>query len=113
MPRLGVDALEGGGDDPGPYCIGSTGQRTSRVGAILPGPYVQATVAPHLDVEHVKDVDVDIVEVPRLLLLDWNLWNTGKFQMVTPRIPSPPRFQSRSPFELCILDCHFTGKHNL
>ena len=64
MPRLGVDALAGGGDDPGPYCIGFTGQSTSRVGAVLPGPYVQATGAPHVDVEHVDDVDVDVVVVP-------------------------------------------------
>ena len=84
MPGLGVDALAGGGDDPGPYCIGFTGQSTSRVGAVLPGPYVQATGAPHVDVEHVEDVDVDVVEVPRLLLLGWNLWKTGKLQMVTP-----------------------------
>ena len=77
VPRLGVaDALEGGGDDPGPYCIGFTGQSTSRVGAVLPGPYVQATGAPHVDVEHledvdvefVEDVDVEVVEVLRLLL---------------------------------------------
>ena len=68
MPRLGTeDALEGGGDDPGPYCVGFTGQSTSRVGAVLPGPYVQATGAPHVDVEHVEDVEVG-VEVPRLLL---------------------------------------------
>ena len=68
MPRLGVkEALEGGGDDPGPYCIGFTGQSTSRVGAVLPGPYVQATGAPHADVELVEDVFVDVVEVPRLL----------------------------------------------
>ena len=80
MPRLGVkEALEGAGDDPGPYCIGFTGQSTSRVGAVLPGPYIQATGAPHVDVEHVEDVDVDVVEVRRLLLLD----------------------------------CHFTGRHNL
>ena len=59
MPRIGVEkALEGGGDDPGPYRVGFTGQSTSRVGAVLPGPYVQATRAPHVDVELVDDVDV-------------------------------------------------------
>ena len=68
MPRLGVEeALEGGGDDPGPYRVGFTGQSTSRVGAALPGPYVQATGAPLVDVELVEDIDVG-VEVPRLLL---------------------------------------------
>ena len=67
VPRLGVNALEGGGDDPGPYCIGFTGQSTSRVGAVLPGPYVQATGAPRIDVELVEDIDVEVVEVPQLL----------------------------------------------
>ena len=47
---------------------GFTGQSTSRVGAALPGPYVQATGAPRVDVELVEDVDVDVVEVPRLLV---------------------------------------------
>ena len=31
-------------------------------------PRIQATGAPHVDVEHVEDVDVDVVEVPRLLV---------------------------------------------
>ena len=43
---------------------GFTGQSTSRVGAVLPGPYVQATGAPHVDVEFVEDVNVEVVEVP-------------------------------------------------
>ena len=30
-------------------------------------PHEQATDAPHVDVEHVADVGVDVVEVPRLL----------------------------------------------
>ena len=47
---------------------GFTGQSTSRVGAVLPGPYVQATGTPHVDVEQVEDIDVDVVEVPRLLV---------------------------------------------
>ena len=63
VPQLGVDALVGGGGDPGPYCIGFTGQSTSQVGAVLPGPYVQATGAPLVDVELVDDVDI-VVEVP-------------------------------------------------
>ena len=37
---------------------GFTGQSTSRVGAVLPGPYVQATGAPLVDVELVDDVDL-------------------------------------------------------
>ena len=31
-------------------------------------PHEQATGAPHVYVEHVEDVDVDVVEVPRLLV---------------------------------------------
>ena len=87
MPRLGVDALKGGGGDPGPYCVGFTGQSTSLVGAVLPGPYVQATGTPYVNVEHVEDVDVDVVEVPRLLLLDWNLWKTGNSRWWHPESP--------------------------
>ena len=37
---------------------GFTGQSTSRVGAALPGPYVQATGTPRVDVELVEDVDL-------------------------------------------------------
>ena len=46
---------------------GFTGQSTYRVGAALPGPYVQATGTPRVDGELVEDVDVEVVEVPRLL----------------------------------------------
>ena len=37
---------------------GFTGQSTSRVGAALPGPYVQATGAPLVDVALLADVEV-------------------------------------------------------
>ena len=57
---------------------GFTGQSTSRVGAALPGPYVQATGAPLVDVELVEDVDVG-VEVPRHLLTGFSLlWDESK-----------------------------------
>ena len=104
VPQLGVDALVGGGGDPGPYCIGFTGQSTSLVGAVLPGPYVQASGAPHVDVEHVEDVDVDVVEVPRLLATRFSLlWDESKslstlnpqlslHQEAQPQLP-PPTYQ--------------------
>ena len=38
---------------------GFTGQSTSRVGAALPGPYVQATGAPRIDVALLADVDFE------------------------------------------------------
>ena len=38
---------------------GFTGQSTSRVGAALPGPYVQATGAPCVDVAVFADVDFE------------------------------------------------------
>ena len=37
---------------------GFTGQSTSWVGAALPGPYVQATGAPLVDVELLEDIEV-------------------------------------------------------
>ena len=53
---------------------GFTGQSTSRVGAVLPGPYVQATGAPHIDVELVDDVDVVVGnESEDFHLLDFSL----------------------------------------
>ena len=103
VPRLGVDALEGGGDDPGPYCIGFTGQSTSRVGAVLPGPYVQATGAPHVNVEHVEDVEVGVevlrllltrfadAEVPLLLLTRLSLHREAVTKVATSRLPIIPR----------------------
>ena len=70
---------------------GFTGQSTSRVGAILPGSYVQATGAPHVDVEHVEDVDVDVVEVPRLLLLDCHFTGRLNHSCCLPPTNNPPQ----------------------
>ena len=89
VPQLGVDALVGGGGDPGPYCIGFTGQSTSQVGAVLPGPYVQATGALHVDLEHVEDVEVG-VEVPGLLRTRLSLHREAVTTVATSRLPMIP-----------------------
>ena len=70
---------------------GFTGQSTSRVGAVLPGPYVQATGAPHVDVEHIEDVDVDVVEVPRLLATRLSLHREAVTAVATSHLPVIPR----------------------
>ena len=70
---------------------GFTGQSTSRVGAALPGPYVQATGAPLIDVEHVEDVDVEVVEVPRLLVTRLLLCQEAQTSFATSHLPVIPR----------------------
>ena len=89
-----------------------TGQSTSRVGAALPGPYIQATGTLLVDVEHVEcvdvvevvDVDVEAVEVPRPLPSRFPCFEiqksltTSDYSIVTssggkqPQLP-PPTYQ--------------------
>ena len=45
---------------------GSQGRAPPRLVPFAWAPHEQATGAPH-DVEHVEDIDVDVLEVPRLL----------------------------------------------
>ena len=78
---------------------GFTGQSTSRVGAALPGPYVQATGAPIVDVELVEcvdvievvDVDVEAVEVPRPLPTRLLLCQEAQTSFATSHLPVIPR----------------------
>ena len=65
----------------------------------------QATGAPH-NVEHVKDVDVDVVEVPRLLVDSGAAEDPFElavldFEVGEP-VDSPTRFCSRSPLRLLL-----------
>ena len=47
---------------------GSQGRAPPRLVPFAWAPHEQATGAPHVNIEHVEDVDVDVVEVPRLLV---------------------------------------------